>query len=364
MRVNLINGTTVTYPDSTVWIGDNMPVSLSNPTYTVGADIVVTNMASLKSKQLIHVSELKNLMFSLNDAVRSLFSYGGCDMNVKVSVYTDGFFDDSFGFNIKVLEGKTLPNRSHGSTQTVYAYSIDDLYKMSFIFAGTGQLSANGHSFPVVSPGYNSFDFRSYITHSGTYQLCYRYGAKGGGQDTTTRIEITDVNNITPFSAVTNLSFSDIDDQPSQDEIKGGGIWNDEQINLVDYCIDLVWEDSCDDFNFFKVRYFDTDGCLRYLGGKIESETTNSKQDNYYRSDNYVYRNISRKHFKDMSGTVKVVYPDLKRNSYWSDILLADRIDFLSYDGNWIECSLVTSKATVKSEDSEDVSLEFELYKL
>lgn len=364
MRTTIINGTTVTYPDSAVWIGDNMTLSLSNQAYTVGAEIIVTNISSLKSKQLIHVSELRNLMFSLNDTIRSLFSYGGCDINVKVSVYKDGFYDNSFGFNIKVLEGKTLPNRKHGSTQTVYAYSHDDLYKMSFIFAGSGQLSANGHSIPVIGAGYNSFDLRSYITHSGTYSLCYRYGDKGGGTDTTTKVEITDVNNITHFSSVVDLKFSGIDDQPEQDEIKGGGIWNDEQINIADYCIDLIWEESCNDFNFFKVRYFDTDGCMRFLGGKIDSETTNSKQDNYYRSDNSVYRNISRKHIKDLYGTVKVLYQDLKRNSYWSDILLADRIDFLNYDGNWIECSIVTSKVTVNSEDSDDVALEFELYKL
>lgn len=364
MRSTTINGTTITYPDGTVWIGDNMPLSVSDQNYTVGADIVITDMSSLRTKRLVHVSELRNLMFSLNDSVRSLFHYGGCDMNVKVTVYTDGFHNGSFGFNIKVLEGKTIPNRKHGSTQTVYAYSNDDLYKMSFIFAGSGQLHVNGTSIPVVNPGYNSFDFRSLITHSGTYTLCYRYGEKGGGTDTTTNVEITDVNTLTPFSGIANLKFTSIDDQPVKDDIKGGGIWKDEQINIADYCIDLVWEESCDDFDFFKVRYYDTDGCVRFLGGKIESETVDSKQDNYYRSDNYVYRNISRKHIKDMSGTVKVVYPDLKRNSYWSDILLADRIDFLNYDGEWIECSISTSKATVKSDDSDDVSIEYQLYKL
>lgn len=364
MRTYTTNGTTITYPDSNIWVGDNTPLSVSDPNYTVGAEIVVTNMATLKSKRLIHVSELKNLMFSLNDTIRSLFTYGGCDMNVKVVVYTDGFNNGSFGFNIKVLEGKTLPNRRHGSTQTVYAYSQDDLYKMSFVFAGSGQLSANGHSIPVVYSGYNSFDLRPYITQSGTYSLCYRYGAKGGGPDTTTRVEITDVNNLTPFSGVANLKFSGIDYQPVQDEIKGGGIWNDEQINIADYCIDLVWDESCNDFNFFKVRYFDTDGCIRFLGGKIDNETINSKQNNYYRSDNYVYRNISRKHIQDLSGTVKVLYQDLKRNSYWSDILLADRIDFLNYNGEWLECSIATSKVTVKSDESDDVEIEYELYKL
>lgn len=364
MRSTIKNGTTVTYPDSCAWIGDNMALSISNPGCTVGGEIVVTNMASLESKQLIHVSELRNLTFSLNDTVRSLFTHGGCDINVKVTVYTDGFYSNSFGFNMKVLEGKSLPGRRHGSTQTVYAYSHDDLYKISFIFAGSGKLSANGRTFPVVNPGFNSFDLRTQITHSGTYSLCYKYGAKSPGPDTTTKVEITDVDTITCSSAVVDLKFSDIDDQPAIDEIKGGGIWKDEQTNLADYCIDLIWEESCDDFNFFKVRYHDTDGCLRFLGGKIDSETTESEQDNYYRPDNWVYRNISRKHIKDFSGTVKVLYPDLKRNSYWSDILFADRIEFLRYDGNWIECSIVTSEVTVKNEESEDVAIEYEIYKL
>lgn len=379
MRSINIATSTIAYSNSVIWVGDNCTISISDPIYSVGLKVNITNQSTNKTKELIYISELKNLTLDISDTIRKLFVSGGTSFNIKVSVYTDGFYVSQFGFNTYCLDGKTLTSRKHGSTRTVYVYSQDDLAKVQFVFSGTGGLNVNGHNLPVVGTGRTTFDLRPYITHAGEYNLCYRYGIKTASvqqaesmqginrsgddvrTDVTSRVVITNVIPST-FSGVLSLQFSDIDDQPSVDEIKGGGVWNDEKVNLADFCIKLIYENVCDDFNVFKVRYFDTDGCMRYLAGKIDTETVNSKQKNYYHNDGSVYRNISRKKIETASDTVKVKYQDLRRDSYWSDILLAERIDFLNYNGEWMQCSIVTNKVTVNSDESDDVTLEFELW--
>ena len=378
MRTTNIGTSAITYPNSVIWVGDNTMISISDDWYPVGLKINITNQSTLKTKELIYISELKNLTLDLSDTIRKLFVSGGTSFNVKVTVYTDGFYTGQFGFNTYCLDGKTLTSRKHGSTRTIYIYSPEELAKVQFLFSGTGGLNVNGHNMPVVGTGRTSFNLKPYIAHAGEYDLCYRYGIKtanvqqaesmqginrSGDQnkDTTSRVEITNVIPST-FSGVVSLQFSDIDSQPSVDEIKGGGIWKDEKVNLADFCIKLIFENVCDDFNVFQVRYFDTDGCMRYLAGKIDTETVNSKQKNYYHNDGSVYRNISRKKIETASDTVKVKYQDLRRDSYWSDILLAERIDFLNYNGEWMQCSIVTNKVSVNSDESDDVTLEFELW--
>lgn len=379
MRKTTVNTSEVTYPNSVIWVGDNCTISISDPIYTVGLKVNITNQSTNKTKELIYISEIKNLTLDISDTIRKLFVSGGTSFNIKVSCYTGGFYNGQFGFNTYCLDGKTLTSRKHGSTRTIYVYSQDELAKVQFVFSGTGGLNVNGHNMPVVGTGRTTFDLRPYITHAGEYQLCYRYGIKTANvqqaesmqginrsgddvrTDVTSRVEITNVESST-FSASVALQFSDIDSQPSVDRINGGGVWNDEKVNLADFCIRLVYENICDNFNVFKVRYFDTDGTMRYLAGKIDTETVNSKQKNYYHNDGSVYRNISRKKIETASDTVKVKYQDLRRDSYWSDILLAERIDFLNYNGDWMQCSIVTNKVSVNSDESDDVTLEFELW--
>lgn len=362
MRQKTINQTTTVYPNGTVWEGDNNTVTVSNPNYTVGASITLTNTTTQESRQLIYVSELKNLTFSLNDTIRRLFTVGGCTVNASVTLYVNGFTEGYFGFNMKVLDGKTLPHRSHGSTRTVYVYGDEDLASVQFVFAGAGTLTVGGTQLPVGGAGRRAFNLLPYVRTSGEHWACYRYGNSPFDKDTTTAVEIVGVKSLAT-SGVLALNFSDISMQPVTDEIKGGGVWNDSEVNLADYCIRIVREEPCDGFDFFKLKYYDTDGCLRYLGGRIMSEDTSAGGTNYTNVPNSVYRDLSRKHLTEANGTVKVAFGDLRRDSYYSDIFLAENVWFRNYGGEWIPCSLETSKTAVKSEEYSDLELEISLYK-
>lgn len=363
MQTTTINNIELVYPDTTAYLHDNLFVRVVGINgQAVGAKIQVTDLASGEQRKLSYVSEMSEVVFSLNDAFLSLWR-DSLSFNITMRLYENGVYTGDFGFDTDIMNGRTLPLRRHGSTRTIYVYDENDLYKVGFIFPASGNLSVNGHGLPIIANGYKSLDLRPYITETGDYQLCFHAGAKGGGGTTAESVvKIVDIGGITPFSAVAQLQFADTSgDLPSGD--KGGGVWNDDQFYLEDYCINLIYSSVCNDYNFFKVRYYDTDGIMRYLGGKIKEETTESKGENFYRMDTSTpVRDISRRYITETSGSVKVGYGELRRDSYWNDILLADKIEFLNYNGEWFECSVKTSKATVTSDETQDVELEFELY--
>lgn len=367
MRQTTINNIELVYPDTTAYLHDNLFIKVVGANgQAVGAKIQVTDLASGKQRKLSYVSELSEVVFSLNDAFLSLW-HDAVSFNVSIMLYENGVYTSDFGFDVDILNGKTLPSRRHGSTRTIYVYGEDDLYKVGFLFPASGNFSVNGHGLPIISGGYTSLDLRLYITNAGEYQLCFHAGAKGEGNtqnqtQTQSTLNIVNVGDITPFSAVAQLYFPDTSgDVPSGE--KGGGVWNDDLFYLESYCINLIYGGVCDDYNFFKVRYRDTDGIMRYLGGRLLSETTESKGENFYRMDTATpIKDISRRYLTETSGTVKVGYGELRRDSYWNDILLADRVEFLNYAGDWLECSVKTSKVTVTSDNTQDVELEFELY--
>lgn len=363
MRTIAISTTQVIYPDANCFVYDNSFISLSDSLYPVGCEVNITNLASNVTKTLKYTSELKNLTISLNDVIRKLHQSGGCTLGVKVKIYTDLFYTGGFAFEMNTLDGRTMPFRSHGSARTFYVYNQDELQKFQLFLAGSGALVVNGHNFPVISSGRNSFDLRSYITHSGDWQACYRYGVKGGdGKDYTSRVSITDIEP-SCFSAVAFLEYSDIDLQPVEDNIKGGSAWADSKLNLADYCATISYQDWCSDFDFMELAYYDTDGVLRYLGGKIITETTNSKQKNYIGTRLSVYRDISQRYVEEANVTVKVGFSDIRRDAYPQDILLSPNVWFKNFAGDWLPCSISTNKIAVKSEETMDLELEIELLK-
>lgn len=363
MRTTNINTVTVTYPNSNVFVYDNIFIQLSDSLYPVGAEINVTNMSSLETKTLVYISERKNLTITLNDVVRRLHMVGGCTLNVKVKAYTDRFYVGTFFFNMETLDGRSMPQRSHGAARTFYVYDQSELQKFQLFLSGSGSLSIGGHSFPVIGGGKNSFDLLSTVTTSGEHPFCYQYGAKGGGgEDKTLSIEITGVEP-SVFSAAAMLNYYDIDTQPPADEIKGGGVWSDTKTNLARFCGSIVLAEPCTGFDFMELLYFDTDGCIRYLGGKIQSETTTAKKQNYVGERNSVYRDISQRHTEESGVTVKLAFEDVRRDAYPQDVLLSEHLWFKNYGGDWLPCSLVDSKITVKSDDEMDLELEVELLK-
>lgn len=359
MREITIGGTKLTYPEETVWLDDNIYIKVTNiGGGNAGAKVVVTNMATGYYRKHTYISEMSDVVFDIRDTIRSLYT-DNLTFTVTVDMYSDNLFDGSFSFTLTTLDGKSIPGRPHGSTRTIYVYSPGDLYKVGFIFNNTGSFSVNDTSFPIIAKGLTQLNLTSTITETGVWNACFDSGAKGKGVE----VKIAGVENISPFGAMARLEFnSGGDDYP--DAGKGGGVWKDDEFDMDDYCIRIIYEEPCKDFDFFKVRYKDSDGITRFLGGRVVSEKTTSDGENVYRPNIDVpYRNLSRKFIKETASVVKVFYPMLRKDSYWSDILLADNIEFLDLNGNWLPCSLVTNSVEVNAEETQDVTLEFEIYR-
>ena len=350
MRTYTKNGCSVFYPDSNIWLNDLAFIVLETGTGLAGAEITITNTTTGDFKILTYSSELFRLSFDINDVVRQLFTANNCVLNFVVNVFVSGIHSFEFGFNSTILMGKSLPDRSHGSTQTIYAFSKEDLSNIELYLMALGTLSVDGHQMAVTRDGFNSFDLKDIITTKGIHNLHFSTGTGISG------IEIT---NAVPGTASVEVSLI-YDESIITDYIPGGDLLH--KLNLADYKINLVYDEPCDDFNFIEVRYIDNDGCLRYLGGKIMNQNISVKQENIFSAEG-IYRSVSQKSISDSTGTVKVHFEELKRDSYWKDILFSEKIEFLNWNGNWFPCSLSTAKVTVDSNSSQDVEIEFEILK-
>lgn len=362
MRTKNIGNTKLTYPESTVWLGDNILLKLQTMLASgpVGGKVTIRNAATGMSLVQAYLTEMKNLVFDIRDSLNSLYT-DNLTFNITVDVYDDNFqiYGKSYSFSLTTLDGKSIPGRKHGSARTIYLYGPSDLIKVGLYFNNTGILIINGHQFNVNKTGFNQFDLSSVITDTGIYQACFDSVVKPGIPTAV----IAGIEGITDKSVVVRIEAT-TGKEDVKTAGKGGRLWNKDIFNFDDYCINFVYEEPCEDFDFFKVRYKDTDGIMRYLGGRVINDKTAAEGENYYRpSIEYTYRNLSRKHIKETSGTVKVFYSMLRRDSYWNDILLAEKIEFLDTNNNWLPCSLMTNSVEVNHNESQDVTLEYQLYK-
>lgn len=363
MRTTNIGNITLTYPDPTVWLGDNILLELktSLPQGPVGGIVTVRNAGTGMTLVQRYISEMKSVVFDIRDSITSLYT-DNLTFNIKVDVYNDlyNLYAGSYSFNLTTLDGKSIPGRKHGSARTIYLYGPSDLIKVGFYFNNTGVIRINGRTFNVETPGLKQVNLSSVITESGVYQACFDSTTKSG----IPTIVTTGVEEITDKSAVVRINIT-TGEEDVETAGKGGQLWNKDIFDFNNYCVNLVYEEPCEDFDFFKVRYKDTDGIMRYLGGRVISDKTDADGENYYRpSIEHPYRDLPRKHIKEASGTVKVFYSMLHRDSYWYDILLAENIEFLDTNNNWLPCSLVTNSVEVNNNESQDVTLEYQLYKL
>ena len=367
MRVYTSGNISITYPEATTWLYDNLFVKISSLNgVAVGGKVVATEVASGAYRKLEYRSELDNLVFALGDTFLSLWR-GGMTFNVVVTPYLNNAAQPHLAFDLQMLEGRTIPGRQHGSTRTVYAYGADDLKKVGFIFPATGSLSTPCGTIPIAYEGFRQLDLSECWQGNGEYMLCYDVGGKGGGGGSSSLdgiVKVVNVDNITPFSGCAVLEWQDTSGDIPTNKSKGGGVWKDEEFDFEDYCIRVIYEEPCyDGFNLFKVRYIDTDGITRYLCGKVLEEETTAKGNDFYKLDTLTpYNKLARKYLVEAAKTVKIGYGELRRDSFWGDIVLSPRIEFLDVNGEWLECALETTKVTVTSDETDDVELTFKIF--
>ena len=352
MREYSYQNITLTYQEPIVWLWDSNTITIqsSNTNDKVGAEIIIRHPAGVETRTIRHISELNKIIFVLDDALLALADDNIGQYTVQVNVFNNGeeAFTKTFAFQL--LSGKSFTNQSHAMSRTIYMYDPDELIKFQVYSPASGYINFEGNTAPV-STGLNQFGISTLVTSDGTYNFCLQ-----NSQVTPVAI-ISGDNYITPTSST--IYWARVRSGHYDDTTKtGGDVWRYEE-TIFPVCSKLIYETPCRNNEFVELRYFDTDGCIRYLGGKLASETDSVKGTPYSRLENEnVFRNIPHKHTDETKRILKVGFIDVATNAYPQDILYSEQVWMRMYNTEWWPVTINSDKIEIKSGDIQNFELE------
>lgn len=358
MRQQNINGTAgtwiVEYPEQNVWLYDSnvIVISSANNVDTVGAEIIVTDVARNATRTLRYIGDMPSIVFSLDDTLLNMY-HGNMSWQVSVTIYRQGNIDAEFGFTFTLLNGKSYPNRTHGAERTLYHYSPETLRKVQIWAEEPATLTLNGYTFSLVQ-GYNALDLRSVLP------VCGEYTAKSSDGYTYLQAEITNVSDLTPDSCVVNISSRMVGNSRRSEGKNMGGVWKTDTFNSGSYSLNIIYNCVCWDNDMMLFHYINADGFDRYIMGKILEETVSAEKSEYQRlNTQYPYRNLPYNHQTGNSNSVKVGFEDIRRDAYLMDICVSPLVEYLNVDGVWMPCTFEDSEVTVTSNETQDYEMTF-----
>jgi len=362
MRTAAINGMSgevysLTIPNDNIWLYDNNIVKIHyNGEGRFGAKVTLTNEHTGEVKYLAYRSDLPDIIFDLNTTLMSLFND---QILNELTLTIECFYGDlitadgTYATTTTLLKGKSYSSESHACERVIYLYYDSDIERVEIYFEASGTVTI-GNSTYEVQKGFNWLDLSGDITAEGTYTLNYVNAAA------TPVVTVADIT-VGCWSATAMLSVKDSSGTlPSNS--KKGGIWSDSVFVPSSYNIQLVYEPICEDNNIFHFNYINSDGCVRHLAGKLKEEVNESSFTDYeHYSDDTVLRNIPYHLIVGSSQTVKVVFTDIDRLSYFNHILDSEMITFDNYNYDVFPCIIKTNKITKTTEESQDFELEIVL---
>lgn len=313
MRTHNIIGTSiiVEYPDPIVWLGDNNIISVytGNTSDNIGARITVQDPQH-NTLVLDYWSETNKLTFLLNDTLKNLFNDNLASWNVMVEAYVNNSQASSFAFTIKVYRGKSFTDRSHASARVIYWSDKEELKKLQLFTYEGGTATINNHNY-TLNAGITSLNI---------------YNETVG--DTAT-IHIT-----TTANEPTTPSYL-------------GDMWMNDITPSTAYDITLKRISVCDGYQTLSLYYTDTDGCGRFIAGKITKNVDTAKGKNFYRITDK-YRNVPYRHSTETNKTLTVVFPYIDYLAYLTDIMYSENVYTLNYNGDIVPVTVTTNKLTTK----------------
>ena len=318
MRYHSISGSSVyiEYPDQLTWLGDNNIIRIRSSISTdhVGARVTVTEPSG-GQQVLDYWSETNSLVFLLNDTLKSLFANNLSDWSVMIEAYNSLSPLTPFTFNMKVFDGKSFPDRSHAAERVIYWSDADELRKIQ-VFTYEGGTATVANTPFALTPGITSLNLSNLHLHG----------------DVSIHIQTTHALETTPEYL--------------------GDMWHNTRVPNSDYDIRMEHIQICDDSsNACRVFYTNTDGCVRWIGGKIVKQTDNAQGETYQRIDS-LYRNIARKHNTKLSKVLTVAFSDIDALAYLTDIMWSDRVQMVNYNGDFFDVAIDTKK--LQSKDLQD----------
>lgn len=345
MRIRTENNYTVTYPDSVVFLNDSNSIQIESSSGRVGAHITITNPSG-DSTVLKYMSSLNTIIFNLSDTLKYLSDEDYLNnWSVSIDLFINGQAEDTFGFAFKCLNGRTFIDRSHGLASTIYIYNDDELDSVELYSPSAGALYIDDTPISLINAGMNIVDMSSLSV--GSHQATIL------SEVSNPNVAITGVSDVTINDATIQFEY---DTGDSTDTITGGDIWNTTIILPIIIDIEIV--QHCDNSNFCELKYTDTDGMTRYLGGRVLEESISTKHTDYYKTDILPYNKPFNQFLYEKYKTIKVGFSEISNKAYAKDIFLSDTVYMRNYVGEWFTVGLKTETITSKNEDYTDFILE------
>lgn len=271
----------IDYPETLMWMLDNNFVRFVNRhgAYKLTARLDLTAGGVVTT--YTHTTEIGDLTFRLTPylrglahgtTIKALYTVTAWDSHNTSTTHTDKF-------ETKIVYGKTLQERHHGSEGVVTYERITDLQPLELLKpAGwTGRIYFGSN---IVN--YNNTD---------PDIVQQQYISPGA-------VEVHYVGNVTP--------------------IYRGDVWDETNGKIWDVrCVQV-----CPARNGIKLTYYNTDGCKRFAIGEVLKKTMSAERKEY-RQGGVVYDEPPQSLVTGYAGTIEVGFRDVDPLQYLEDIMLS-----------------------------------------
>lgn len=271
----------IDYPETLMWLLDNNFVRCVNRhgAYKLTATLDLTAGGVVTT--YTHTTEIGDLTFHLTPYLRGLAHGTSITALYTVTVWDSHqtTYTHTDKFNTKIVYGKTLQERHHGSEGVVTYERITDLQPLELlkpagwtgnIYFGIGVVNYNNTGPDIVVQPYLS---------PGAIIVKYR-------------------------SLNTPIYRGDVWDETN------GGNWDVR-------CVQV-----CPVRNGIKLTYYNTDGCKRYAIGEVLKKTMSAERKEY-RHGGVVYDEPPQSLVTGYAGTIEVGFRDVDPLQYLEDIMLS-----------------------------------------
>lgn len=349
-----VGAVTVNYPDLNTFLFDNnyIEVILPRENMEVRYSFYNTN-TSTSLGNFTYRTPFKRLKISLNNVFNYMTArYDESSYSINMVIYIPEYSDvnplfPSLSFN--VLKGTSYTDRTHG-TLYFYLYGNDDPSQTEIYFPVNGTITIDGLYTQNVEAGKRIVDL-SNITDEGKHKINFVTSSFAPS------VEITSFDPINEYDFTTNINYIENDGNLPFTYI--GDLLKKDLQTLDNYNIYFDIVNTCDN-DIFEIKYFDADGCIRYLAGKITQITSSANQKNLlYEQD--IYDNIPNYVYNGEQKDVTVVFDNINHDAHIEDLLQSISIWYLNNDFQWFKCQLSTKN--IKNIENSDYELTFTINK-
>lgn len=348
MRVKSVSGYYIEYPNDIMWLYDSNKIRISGSTSGFNVKIIVQNPDG-DQNQLEYTTRTRSITFILDDNLKHLWERGNADW--AFTIYVDDSF--LFSFGSKVINGKSFLNKTHGSSDVIYLYNDNTGYDPRYIEVyspDAGRLVYNGLSVNV-NYGWNRVYLPGIgISQTGDYDILLTTR----NATSITAFVVSDVAKKPPISTLT-WNYQIFGDSMY---IWGGTMFERDRI-IFPQTLKLHFEDPCP--SDVVLRYFNQDGCLRQVCGKLleeKDEFEPTKLNNVIRSEVYKFNPTFTNN--NNSKTIKIGLYDIEAGAEINDIIFSDSLQIYDINNEWTDCVLKTN-SVVNYKNNGFENLEFEI---